>query len=69
MTDDNDKGGEGRRTRGRPDPVDDLVFTRHTLTHVMGELSYTARTGRVVLRRRRSRRTSFQGLKARAEYR
>src|SRR5262245_26819692 len=35
----------------KPEPVDDLVATRHTLVAAGRELRYTARTGRVVLRR------------------
>ena len=37
-------------TRRPPEPVDDLVVTHHTLRTTSGEIAYTARTGRIVLR-------------------
>jgi carboxypeptidase C (cathepsin A) len=51
----------------KPDPVDDLVTTHHTLTTGTGELAYTARTGRVVLREEELTDDVFTGWKARAE--
>ena len=51
----------------KPDPVDDLVVTRHTLRTRRGELSYTARSGRVVLREEEVKDDVFQGWKARAQ--
>ena len=51
----------------RPEPRDLLVETRHTLQSVDGELSYTARTGRVVLREEEFKDDVFEGWKPRAE--
>jgi carboxypeptidase C (cathepsin A) len=51
----------------KPDPVDDLVISRHTLRTKGRELAYTARTGRVVLREEEVKDDVFQGWKARAE--
>jgi carboxypeptidase C (cathepsin A) len=51
----------------KPDPVDDLVITHHTLRTRAGELAYTARTGRVVLREEEVEDDVFKGWKARAE--
>jgi carboxypeptidase C (cathepsin A) len=48
-------------------PVDDLVTTRHTLTIDGRELSYTATTGRIVLRQEVYTDGKFDGLKPRAE--
>jgi carboxypeptidase C (cathepsin A) len=69
VTGDTDKKkDEGKLDKpDKPDPVDDLVITRHTLSTPSGELSYTARTGRVVLREEEVKEDVFQGLKARAE--
>ncbi len=60
---------DGRASSGatKPDPVDDLVITRHTLRTKAGELAYTARTGRVVLREEEVENDVFRGWKARAE--
>ena len=66
MTDGNDKKKDEDK-KDKPDPVDDLVVTRHKLSTSSGELSYTARTGRVVLREEEVKEDVFQGLKARAE--
>ena len=50
------------------EPVDDLVVTHHTLASSRGEISYTARTGRIVLREEEVDKDDvFQGWKARAE--
>ncbi|MDX6359997.1 MAG: hypothetical protein QOH37_3051, partial [Nocardioidaceae bacterium] len=51
----------------KPDPVDDLVITHHSLRTGSGELAYTARTGRVVLREEEIKDEIFKGWKARAE--
>src|SRR6185436_16275353 len=51
----------------KPDPVDNLVITRHTLKTRRGEIAYTARTGRVVLREEEVKEDVFRGWKARAE--
>lgn len=53
--------------RERPEPRDRLVTTRHTLATVDGELAYTARTGRIVLREEEVKDDVFEGWKARAE--
>jgi carboxypeptidase C (cathepsin A) len=58
---------DGQKTSEKPDPVDDLVITHHTLRTGSGELAYTARTGRVVLREEEVKDDVFQGWKARAE--
>lgn len=54
-------------TKDRPEPSDLLVETRHTLSTEDGELSYTARTGRIVLREEEVKDDVFEGWKARAE--
>ncbi|WP_131106106.1 S10 family peptidase [Ornithinimicrobium sufpigmenti] len=51
----------------RPEPRDLLVETRHTVQTTEGELSYTARTGRVVLREEEFKDDVFEGWKPRAE--
>jgi carboxypeptidase C (cathepsin A) len=58
-----------RKVKPEPkEPVDDLVVTRHTLRTTGGEISYTARTGRIVLREEETNRKQvFKGWKARAE--
>jgi carboxypeptidase C (cathepsin A) len=59
---------DGRRSaEERPEPVDDLVLSRHTLKTRQGELSYTARSGRIVLREEEVKKDVFRGWKARAE--
>ena len=60
-------GGSSTVEEKKPDPVDDLVVTRHTLRTGSGELSYTARTGRMVLREEEVKDDVFTGWKARAE--
>lgn len=49
------------------EPKDDLVTTRHTLTVGRGSLSYTATTGRVVLREEVYENDVFTGTKPKAE--
>ncbi len=49
------------------EPVDDLVITHHTLRTRAGEITYTARTGRIVLREEEVKDDEFKGWKARAE--
>ena len=51
----------------RTEPVDDLVATQHVLRLRRGELRYTARTGRIVLREEEVKKDVFRGWKARAE--
>ena len=50
----------------KPDPVDDLVTTHHTLKVGRRRLRYTATTGRVVLREEEHKDGTFGGHKARA---
>ena len=50
-----------------PDPVDDLIATKHTLRVGRRRLRYTATTGRVVLREEEHKDGTFGGSKARAE--
>jgi carboxypeptidase C (cathepsin A) len=59
-----DSGNSGKEPK---EPVDDLIVTRHTLRTTTGEISYTARTGRVVLREEEVKDDVFKGWKARAE--
>lgn len=49
------------------EPADDLVSTHHTITANGAELSYTATTGRVVLREEVYENGRFDGLKPKAE--
>jgi carboxypeptidase C (cathepsin A) len=51
----------------RPEPVDDLVETEHSIGVAGGELRYTASTGRIVLREEVVTDGAFTGVKARAE--
>jgi carboxypeptidase C (cathepsin A) len=51
----------------RPDPVDDLVTTNHTLRIGDRELAYTVTTGRVVLREEVHTDDTFDGHQPRAE--
>ena len=51
----------------KPEPVDDLVTTHHTLRVGRRRLRYTATTGRVVLREEEHKDGTFGGHKARAE--
>lgn len=50
-----------------PEPGDDLVTTQHTLTVKRRKLAYTARTGRVVLRKEVLTDGKFEGHQAKAE--
>lgn len=66
------KAGEHRADEKKngeeaPEPVDDLVTTRHTMTVEGRELSYTVKAGRVVLRVEHLDEDKFQGHKAKAE--
>lgn len=49
------------------EPVDTLVTTQHTLVTTDGELTYTARTGRIVVREEETKDEVFKGFTARAE--
>src|SRR5215217_5890994 len=51
----------------KPDPTDDLITTEHTITTPEGELSYTAQTGRIVLREEIIEEGKFKGHCAKAE--
>jgi carboxypeptidase C (cathepsin A) len=51
----------------RPEPVDDLVTTRHTLRTAAGELSYTAQAGRIVMRQEVHTDDVFDGHQPKAE--
>ena len=50
-----------------PEPTDDLVTTAHTLRTPQGELSYTATTGRIVLRQEVLTEDKYDGRKPKAE--
>jgi carboxypeptidase C (cathepsin A) len=59
---------EARDTPAKsPEPLDDLVTTRHTIRLDDGELSYTATTGRIVLRQEGHTDDKFDGAKPQAE--
>lgn len=58
--------GEGDSAR-RTEPSDVLVETRHTVSTTEGELSYTARTGRIVIREEELKDDVFEGWTARGE--
>src|SRR2546430_17692103 len=51
----------------RPEPVDDLVTTAHTLRVADRELAYTATTGRIVLRKEVHTEDTFEGHQPKAE--
>src|SRR5947208_2584202 len=51
----------------KPDPVDDLVTTAHTLRIGDRELAYTATAGRIVLRQEVTTDDAFEGHKPKAE--
>src|SRR5215467_14816624 len=60
--------GDQQERDGKPsEPTDDLVTSRHTIALEDGELSYTATTGRIVLREEAHTDNKFDGAKARAE--
>jgi carboxypeptidase C (cathepsin A) len=50
-----------------PEPTDDLVTTRHTITVDGDELSYTVTTGRIVLRKEGHTEDKFDGPQPKAE--
>ncbi|MFB9567969.1 S10 family peptidase [Saccharopolyspora hordei] len=62
-----DKTDESKETTTPAEPVDDLVSTHHTIDVDGGQLSYTATTGRVVLREEVHTDGKFDGFKAKAE--
>ena len=59
--------GNGSGNQTRPDPDDDLVTTRHTLTVGGDTLAYTATAGRIVLREEVHTDGTFDGHQPRAE--
>jgi carboxypeptidase C (cathepsin A) len=67
VSDGDNQDETGDKGKERKEPVDDLVVTRHALRTPSGELRYTARTGRVVLREEEVKDDVFEGWKARAE--
>jgi carboxypeptidase C (cathepsin A) len=63
-----DDGAEtGPDHENAPEPADDLVTTRHSITIDGGELSYTVTTGRIVLRREGHTDDKFDGPQPKAE--
>src|SRR5256886_10515850 len=56
-----------REVADRPEPVDDLVPTAHTLRAGERELAYTATTGRIVLRQEVHTDDKFEGHQPKAE--
>jgi carboxypeptidase C (cathepsin A) len=58
---------QGADATERQEPADDLVITSHVLPVRHGELRYTARSGRVVLREEEVKKNVFRGWTARAE--
>lgn len=49
------------------EPLDSLVTTHHTLATLDGDLAYTARTGRIVVREEETKDDVFKGFRPRAE--
>ncbi len=49
------------------EPIDTLVVTHHTLATADGDLTYTARTGRLVVREEETKDDIYKGFSARAE--
>src|SRR5215475_13423488 len=67
-TQDKTDGGDNEgRENELSEPTDDLVTTRHTIALDDGELSYTATTGRIVLRQEGHTDDKFDGPQAKAE--
>ncbi len=67
MTDQPDAGAPAPTPDKKPEPIDQLVATSHTLVGPDGDVDYTARTGRVVLREEVYEDDVFTGWKPRAE--
>ncbi|HEY9391257.1 MAG TPA: peptidase S10 [Mycobacteriales bacterium] len=59
--------GDGPNSHTGPQPDDDLVTTRHTLTVAGDTLAYTATAGRLVLREETHTDGTFDGYQPRAE--
>lgn len=66
-TAENDTTKDGAAGETAPEPRDLLVETHHTLETDDGELTYTARTGRIVLREEEFKDDVFEGWTPRAE--
>ncbi|GAB2991902.1 peptidase S10 [Amycolatopsis acidiphila] len=62
-----DTPAEETSEKKAPEPSDDLVTTQHTLTVKRRKLAYTARTGRIVLRKEVLTDGKFEGHQAKAE--
>ena len=70
MPDDADAPEQAKKqdsAQPQPEPADDLVTTRHTMTIDGAELSYTATAGRMVLRAEGHTDEKFDGAQAKAE--
>ncbi|RIK16828.1 MAG: peptidase S10 [Acidobacteria bacterium] len=61
------KDSTAKDATGAPEPRDLMVETHHTLATDDGELAYTARTGRIVLREEEFKDDVFEGWTPRAE--
>jgi carboxypeptidase C (cathepsin A) len=59
--------GKGTAPAKKPEPADDLVTTHHTLHTPGGDLSYSATTGRIVLREEVLKEEKYDGRKPKAE--
>ena len=64
---DTDKPATESSPTPRPEPKDDLVTTHHTLRTPDGDLTYSATTGRVVLREEVTKDDTYDGRKPKAE--
>jgi carboxypeptidase C (cathepsin A) len=64
---DNSGAEKADKKDAAPEPTDDLVTTSHTLTTDSGDISYTATTGRIVLRTEQLTEDKFDGHRAKAE--
>jgi len=61
------KAADGGTPPKPPEPADDLVTTHHTLHTSDGDLTYSATTGRIVLRQEATKEEKYDGRKAKAE--
>lgn len=59
--------GKSTAPAKKPEPADDLVTTHHTLHTPQGDLSYSATTGRIVLREEVLKEEKYDGRKPKAE--
>src|SRR3569833_2812186 len=60
-------GSLSETTEIQAEPTDDIVTTRHTLTVKRKKLAYTAKAGRIVLRKEIVKDGKSEGFKAKAE--